>query len=146
VGELARNTATTLLGLPGRTDAALTTIYEETVKTLKEKHPPSYQLVRLLAFVPSLYVPHKLVAGFLAGHLPIEESERKTLELRSRSVTRPLRELCLLEESSSGIRLNSLTKKLLWDLIWPDLLDVLQEYDAATDGVDELELEDLGCH
>jgi hypothetical protein len=144
VSELARDTAMTLQSLPERSNVALTSLYEEIIKTLKEKHPASHKLLRLLAFVPPIYVPRKLVTGFLAGHLLIEENERKTLGLRYRSVTRPLRELCLLEESSSGIRLNSLTKKLLWDLIWPDLLVIIQEYNAATDGVDEFELDDLG--
>lgn len=144
VGSLAHDTTVTLSPLASRPGAALTVTYRQILKRLEEEHPTSYQLLRMLAFVPPLYVPRKLVMIFLARRLPIEEHERRFQELGYLTAVRPLQELCLLEERDSGIRLNSLTKEILWDLICPELEDIIEHYKSVTNALAEFELEDFG--
>jgi hypothetical protein len=142
---LARDIEVALLATNGRSDAALTVTYREMLDTLRQGYPAiSFKVLVLLTFAPPLFIPREVIVGFIARQLPIEESERLFYEHSYASAVAPLRELSLIEERELGIRLNSLTQELLRNLVLQDAPEVLEQYDEATDDVDEQELFELG--
>lgn len=146
IGSFTRDAAGTLQSLPNRPNAALTVIYRKMLATLQKDYPTSHLLLEMMALLPPLYVPRNFVMGFLAQRLPIEESERARYELNYIAATAPLRELCLLKETSLGIRIDALTQELLRDLLWPDIEDIMDRFDTTVNrkGMDEFKLDSIG--
>jgi hypothetical protein len=132
---LIRDTATALQSLPSRPDSALTVIYRQMLAGLREDFPDSYRLLSMLAVMPPLYVPAKLLAGPITEQLAVDADDRTLSGLRARGVTEPLRQLCLLDEDDLGIRLSTLTQDIVRGLLSDeDLMTAMNTYNDLANG------------
>lgn len=140
---LARDSETAFGKIAERSDKTLSKVYRKMLADLRVSDLESYEILRLLAFVPPLYAPRNLVIGWLAHHVPVAEaSEREYYDDRYTTALNPLRQLCLVEETNLGVRLNSLTQEMLRTLLWQEGIEVLDHhYGTTTSGIDTADLE-----